>query len=102
MQNELATNVQQSVSDFGEWFTANQSRLLTAVALVIIGILLAFLLRAIVVRIVRTIERVIPGFSYRTSFAGLAKDTTPAMNARLPLPILSNIAPPAGTMRAKM
>mgnify|MGYP006190997731 CR=1 FL=1 len=40
----------------------------------IIGILLAFLLRAIVVRIVRTIERVIPGFSYRTSFAGLAKE----------------------------
>ena len=74
MQNELATNVQRSVQDFGEWFTANQSRLLTAVVLAGIGILLAFLLRAIVVRIVRTIERVIPGFSYRTSFAGLAKE----------------------------
>lgn len=74
MQNELATNVQRSVSDFGEWFTANQSRLLTAVVLVGIGILLAIVLRAVVVRIVRTIERVIPGFSYRTSFAGLAKE----------------------------
>ena len=74
MQNELATNVQRSVSDFGEWFTANQSRLLTAVVLVALGILLAIILRAVVVRIVRTIERVIPGFSYRTSFAGLAKE----------------------------
>ena len=74
MQSELATNVQRSVSDFGEWFTANQSRLLTAVVLVAIGILLAIVLRAVVVRIVRTIERVIPGFSYRTSFAGLAKE----------------------------
>ena len=74
MQTEITTDVQQSVSDVGAWFAANQSRLLAAVILLALGVVLAFVLRMIVVRIVEAIERATPGRAFRTSFAGVARE----------------------------
>lgn len=74
MQTEITSDVQQSVSDVGAWFAANQSRLLAAAVLLALGVVLAFVLRLIVVRIVDAIERATPGRAFRTSFAGVAKE----------------------------
>lgn len=74
MQTEITTNARQSVSDVGQWLAANQSRLLTAAILLVVGVILAFLLRALAVRVVRTLERAIPGFDFRTSLGGLSRD----------------------------
>lgn len=74
METELTTNVQQSVLDMGQWLSANQSRLITAVVLLGIGLLLAFLLRILAVRIVGAFERALPGPALRTSFAGVARE----------------------------
>lgn len=74
MQTELTTNVQQSVMDMGQWLSANQARLVTAVVLLAIGLLLAFLLRMLAVRVVGAFERALPGPALRTSFAGVARE----------------------------
>ena len=74
MQTELTDNVQRSISGFGQWFALNQARLLTAVVLLGLGVVLALLLRAIAVRLMRAIELAIPGFAFRTTFAGLARE----------------------------
>lgn len=74
MQTELTTNVQSSMSDLGQWFAANQARLVAALVLLVVGALLAVLLRALAVRIMSAIERAIPGRAFRTSFAGLARE----------------------------
>lgn len=74
MQTELATNVQGSISDIGQWFAANQTRLLTAAVLLALGLLLAYLLRMLAVRIVGAIERAVPGRAFRTSFAGVTRE----------------------------
>lgn len=74
MQLELTTDVQQSVSDIGAWFAANHSRLIAAAALLAVGVVVAFVLRAIVVRTVNAIERAVPGRAFRTSFAGIARE----------------------------
>jgi small-conductance mechanosensitive channel len=74
MQTELTTNVQQSVMDMGQWLSANQARLITAVVLLAIGLLLAFLLRMLAVRVVGAFERALPGPALRTSFAGVARE----------------------------
>lgn len=60
MQTEIASNVQSSVSSLGEWFAANDSRLITAAVLVGLGVALAYLLRMLVVRLVAAIERALP------------------------------------------
>lgn len=74
METELTTNVQQSVLDVGQWLSANQSRLITAVVLLAIGLLAAFLLRILAVRVVGAFERALPGPALRTSFAGVARE----------------------------
>ena len=74
MQTELTTNVQSSMSDLGQWFAANQSRLITALVLLGAGLVLAMLLRSLVVRVVRAVERAIPGRAFSTSFGGLARE----------------------------
>jgi small-conductance mechanosensitive channel len=74
MQTELATNVQSSMMSAGQWFAANQSRLVAALVLIVVGVLLAILLRALAVRTVRAIERALPGRDFRTSFAGIARE----------------------------
>jgi small-conductance mechanosensitive channel len=74
METELTNNVQQSVLDMGQWFSANQARLITAVVLLGIGLLAAFLLRILAVRIVGAFERALPGPALRTSFAGVARE----------------------------
>jgi len=74
MQQELVTEVQQSVSDVGQWLAANQSRIIAAVVLLGVGILLAFVGRMLAVRIVNAIERAVPGRAFRTSFGGIARE----------------------------
>lgn len=74
MQTDLTTNVQQSVTDIGQWFAVNQPRLIAAAVLLGVGVLLAFLLRVITVRIVVALERALPGLVIRTSFAGAARE----------------------------
>lgn len=74
MQTELTTNVQDSVMGVGQWLSANQARLVTAVVLLAIGLLLAFLLRMLAVRVVGAFERALPGHALRTSFAGVARE----------------------------
>ena len=74
LQTELASNVQSSVSDLGTWFTANQTRLVTGLILLVVGLLLAVLLRAIAVRLVRALDRAIPSRGFRTSLGGMARE----------------------------
>jgi small-conductance mechanosensitive channel len=74
METELTTNIQQSMSDIGQWLVAHQSRLIAAVVLLGIGLLLAFLLRMLAVRVVAAFERAAPGRELRTSFAGVARE----------------------------
>src|SRR3989337_4074376 len=74
METELTTDIDQSMSEIGQWLVANQSRLLSAVALLAIGLLLVFLLRLVAVRIVAAFERAAPGRELRTSFAGVVRE----------------------------
>src|SRR3990170_3963010 len=74
METEPTTDIDQSMSEIGQWLVANQSRLLSAVALLAIGLLLAFLLRMVAVRIVAAFERAAPGRELRTSFAGVVRE----------------------------
>ena len=74
MQTGITTDVQRSVTDTGQWFAVNQTRIITALVLLGIGLLLAFLLRIIAVRIVAAIERALPGRAFRTSFPGVAPE----------------------------
>ena len=74
MQTELTANVQRSMSDVGQWFAANQPRLITAAVLLGLGVLGAFLLRLLAVRTVAAIERAVPGREFRTSFAGVTRE----------------------------
>ncbi len=73
-QGELTTEVQQSVSYVGAWFAANQSRLITAAVLLALGVVLAFALRLLVVRVITAIERAVPGRAFVTSFLGIARE----------------------------
>ena len=74
MQSEVSSNVRESMSEVGRWLSANQSRILTALVLLAVGVLLAFLLRALAVRTLHAIGRAIPGFSFRTSLGGLSRE----------------------------
>ncbi len=74
MQTELTTNAHRSMSDIGQWFVLNQSRLVTALVLLAVGALLSILLRALAVRIVSAVDRAMPGHDFRTSFAGFTRE----------------------------
>ena len=74
MQTELASNVQSSMSDLGSWFGTNQSRLITGLVLLVVGLLLAILLRAVAARLVRALDRAIPSRGFRTSLGGMARE----------------------------
>ena len=74
MQSSLPTDVQQSVSDVGGWLAANQSRLLTAVVLLALGVVLAVLLRLLTVRLIGALERAVPGRAFRTTIPGTSRE----------------------------
>lgn len=74
MQTELTTDVTQSMSDVGQWLAVNQSRLVAAAILLALGIVLAFLLRALTVRIVNTVTRAFPGRAFHTDLAGVVRE----------------------------
>jgi len=74
MQTELTSNVQESISDVGQWFAANQPRLITAAVLLGLGLVLAFLLRMLAIRIVSALERAVPGRAFRTSIPGVVRE----------------------------
>jgi len=73
-QAGLVTDVQQSVSDVGQWLAVNQSRLVAAAVLLGLGVLLAFVGRMLAVRIVNAVEGAVPGRAFRTSFGGIARE----------------------------
>lgn len=60
--------------NIGPWLAANQTNLITAVILLAVGVLLAFLLRAVTVRVISAIEHAVPGRSFRTSFGGISRE----------------------------
>ncbi len=64
-ETELSTNVKSSLASLGDWFTAHQPRLLAALALLVVGWLLALLLKALAVRLVRGVERIVPARIHR-------------------------------------
>jgi small-conductance mechanosensitive channel len=74
MQSSLPADMQQSVSDVGGWLAANQSRLLTAVVLLALGVVLAVLLRLLTVRVVGALERAVPGRAFRTTIPGTTRE----------------------------
>jgi hypothetical protein len=74
MQPDAMSTTLQSASDLGAWFADNQGTLLSALALLAVGVALALLLRTLSVRIVHVLERAIPGFSFRTSLGGLSRE----------------------------
>lgn len=74
MQTELTTNVQESMSGIGQWLAANQARLITSAVLIGLGVVLAFVLRMLAVRIVAAVEQAVPGRAFRTTFAGFARE----------------------------
>lgn len=74
MQTDPAPNVQYSLSEIGQWFAANQARVVTAVVLLGVGVLLAVLLRSLAVRAIRAFERAVPGRAFRTSFTALGRE----------------------------
>lgn len=73
-QAYLLTNDPKFMSSIGPWLAAHQSNLITAVILLAVGVLLAFLLRALTVRVISAIENAVPGRSFRTSFGGIAEE----------------------------
>lgn len=73
MQTELTTNVQRSVSSVGQWLATNQPRLVTAAVLIVLGIVLAYVLRLLTVRLVSAVEHAIPGRAFHTE-AGTARE----------------------------
>lgn len=74
MQTTLPTDVRQSVSDVGGWLAANQSKLLTAVVLLALGLALAVLLRRLTVRVFGALGRAVPGRSFRTTIPGTTRE----------------------------
>ena len=74
MQSELTSNARDSISEVGRWLAANQSRILTAVVLLVAGLILAYFLRTLAVRVMHAVGRAIPGVSFRTSLGGLSRD----------------------------
>lgn len=73
MQTDLTTNVQSSVSSVGQWLAANETRLVTAAVLIVLGVVLAYLLRMLAVRLVNAVERAVPGRAFGTD-AGVARE----------------------------
>ncbi|MBK6489444.1 MAG: mechanosensitive ion channel [Gemmatimonadetes bacterium] len=74
MQSDAIPTSLQSVSEVGAWFANHRSQLVAVVALLVAGVVLALLLRALAVRIVRALERAIPGVAFRTSLGGLSRE----------------------------
>jgi len=64
MQTDFTTNVQSSVSSVGQWLAANETRLVTAAVLIVLGVGLAYLLRMLAVRLVNAVEHAIPGRAF--------------------------------------
>lgn len=62
------------MANIGPWLAANQTSLITAAILLAAGVLLAFLLRALTVRIISAVERAVPGRSFHTSFLGITQE----------------------------
>lgn len=73
-QAEVTTPVRNSATELGEWFVAHRSRLVVALVLLALGWLLAVLLRALAVRLVRAIERVMPGRAARSGLPRLTAE----------------------------
>ncbi|HSC28341.1 MAG TPA: mechanosensitive ion channel domain-containing protein [Vicinamibacterales bacterium] len=63
--SQFTAGIRESFSELIRWLIAQQPRLLSAVALLAAGWLLALLLRILAVRFIRAIERIVPGRALR-------------------------------------
>jgi len=78
MQSSLPTDVQSSMSEAGTWLAANQSRLISTVVILALGVLAAILLRVLTVRAIGAIERAVPGRAFRAAIPGMARERSAA------------------------
>ena len=74
MQSSLPTDVQSSMSEAGTWLAANQSRLLSTVVILALGVLAAMLLRVLTVRALGAVERAVPGRAFRAAIPGMTRE----------------------------
>lgn len=63
-----------TIADISQWFAVNLSNVITAVVLLVAGIVLSFLLRMLAVRAVAAAERALPGRHFRTRIPGIARE----------------------------
>ena len=71
---ELGMAIREAWAGLGRWFVTHQGSLLLALALLVTGWIAAVLLRAVAVRFVRTLERVVPGRAWRTGLGRLSPE----------------------------
>jgi len=63
--SQLMSGVRESLTELTRWTVAQQPRLFSAAALLVVGVGLALLLRLLAVRLVRALERIVPGRALR-------------------------------------
>ena len=63
--SQLMGGVRESLTELTRWTVAQQPRLFSAAALLVVGVGLALLLRLLAVRLVRALERIVPGRALR-------------------------------------
>jgi small-conductance mechanosensitive channel len=63
--SQLMSGVRESLAELTRWTIAQQPRLFSAAALLVAGVGLALLFRLLAVRLIRTLERIVPGRALR-------------------------------------
>ena len=63
--SQLMSGVRESLTELTRWTVAQQPRLFSAAALLVAGVGLALLFRLLAVRLIRALERVVPGRALR-------------------------------------
>lgn len=63
--SQLMSGVQESLTELTRWTVAQQPRLFSAAALLVAGVGLALLFRLLAIRLIRALERVVPGRALR-------------------------------------
>lgn len=63
--SQLMSGVRESLTEVTRWTVAQQPRLFSAAALLVVGLGLALLFRLLAVRLIRALERIVPGRALR-------------------------------------
>ena len=72
--SQLMSGVRESLTELTRWTVAQQPRLFSAAALLVAGVGLALLFRLLAVRLIRALERVVPGRALRGGLPRLTID----------------------------